>query len=509
LNIHCYLKSALGWLPGLTILLFSNASFSAAAESQPANMSTEATKSAEIFLTLQAHDHNFFERSFNQCDVDFLDKSIAKDFRMYHDKGGAQDRKEFFNNVKKNICANPKKKPIRRVEEGSLRVFPLFNNEKLYGAIQHGVHHFYLREPNVADVHQGTANFTHLYLLTDGQWILKEALSYDHTAARETGARQSFEQEMDALLKQEKVPALGLGIIQNGKLTQVKVFGELKAGSPAPYNALFKVASLTKPLTAMVALSLANAGKLDLDEPLDKYWTDPDIKNDERRKKLTARIVLSHQTGFPNWRHFNESKKLAFEFEPGTKHQYSGEGFEYLRKSIEKKFGKSLEDLAHAYIFKPAKMNDTHFWWNPSVDENRYALNHNAKGEALKTEKYYVANAAANVITTVEDYGNFLAYVLSGAGLSDAMFVEMTKNQVYVKERSHFGLGWEKLTDFSNGEYALLHSGRDPGVNTLAVLFPKSKNGYVIFLNGDNAMKIYEALLTKHLHLGAELWDRK
>ena len=50
----------------------------------------------------------------------------------------------------------------------------------------------------------------------------------------------------------------------------------------------------------------------------------------------------------------------------------------------------------------------------------------------------------------------------------------MKKNQVQLKDNDYFGLGWEKLTGFSNDEYALMHTGKDPGVNTLAIIFPKS-----------------------------------
>lgn len=109
-------------------------------------------------------------------------------------------------------------------------------------------------------------------------------------------------------MKENKIPVLGLGIIEEGALKQVKVFGEIKKGISAPYNTYFNVASLTKPVTAMVALRLVSLGKLKLDEPLDQYWTDPDIANDSRRKMLTTRIVLSHQTGFANWRWSNKDK---------------------------------------------------------------------------------------------------------------------------------------------------------------------------------------------------------
>lgn len=189
------------------------------------------------------------------------------------------------------------------------------------------------------------------------------------------------------MLEENRIPALGIGVIAGGKLTQVKVYGELRKGEAAPFNTIFNVASLTKPVTAMIALRLASAGKLNLDEPLDKYWIDPDIKTDVRHKKLTARLILSHQTGFPNWRWLTKSKKLEFEFEPGTKYQYSGEGYEYLRCALEKKFNKPLERLADELIFQPLEMRDTQFVWNANVDESRFAIGFNAQGEPYQINK--------------------------------------------------------------------------------------------------------------------------
>lgn len=109
----------------------------------------------------------------------------------------------------------------------------------------------------------------------------------------------------------------------------------------------------------------------------------------------------------------------------------------------------------------------------------------------------------------MEDYGKFLAYVVNGAGFSPDLYQEMMKQQVRLKDNDYFGLGWEILTGFTNNEIALLHTGKDPGASTLAIWFPQSGNGYLIFLNGDNVNNIYEALLTKRLYLGNELWNMR
>lgn len=129
---------------------------------------------------MRKHDSIFFQRGFNLCDIKFLEEATDKNLIFYHDKGGPQDKKLFLENVAKNLCNDPNNKPTRKVRVETLEVYPLYNNEKLYGVVQSGVHDFYMRTPNKPDVMTGTAKFTHVYLLENGKWILKEVLSFDH-----------------------------------------------------------------------------------------------------------------------------------------------------------------------------------------------------------------------------------------------------------------------------------------------------------------------------------------
>lgn len=300
------------------------------------------------------------------------------------------------------------------------------------------------------------------------------------------------------LLNENKIPALGIGVIKAGQLKQVKVYGELKKGETAPFNTIFNVASLTKPVVAMVILKLVSLGKWNLDEPLDRYWIDPDIKDDPRHKKLTTRLILSHQTGLPNWRWLNKSKKLEFAFEPGTSFQYSGEGFEYLRKALESKFRNPMERLVDELIFKPLEMHDTRFVWDAGMNDKRFAIGYDKQGNAYKIIKNSKANAADDLLTTVEDYGKFLVSVLNGDGLSKEILNEMIRHQIKTKGNKYFGLGWE-IYDLGNGESALSHGGSDEGVQTLVFLLPKSKQGLIIFTNSDNGTNVYLKLITEHL----------
>ena len=463
-----------------------------------------------LFKELAKQDSLLFENGFNNCDLKYLDMAISDNLVFYHDKTGIQNKNDFIESIRKNICGNLSNKPIRKIDKGSLSVFPLYKDDKLYGAIQNGVHEFYVRTSGREDLLTGRAKFTHIYLLENGKWLLKEVLSFDHIPSiAAINTNESFDKEIEELLIRNNVPAMGLGIIKNGQLTQIKAYGVLKKNVPTPYNSIFKIASLTKPIVSLLTLKLIDNGQIGLDEPLYQYWVDPDIASDKRHQKITPRVILSHQTGFPNWRADTQTKKLQFEFQPGTKYQYSGEGFVYLQRALENKFKKSIDILADSLLFKPLKMYDTHFWWDKSLDTLRVVGNYDTKGNKYGVYKYYEANAAGSILTTIEDYGKFMIYLLEHGGLSDKLYKEVITPQVKIKENDFIGLGWEILTHFSNDEFALMHTGKIEGANTLAVLFPQSNNGYVIFLNGDNFLNVYQKLLTEYLYRGKELWERK
>ena len=299
-------------------------------------------------------------------------------------------------------------------------------------------------------------------------------------------------------MKAENIPALGVAYIEDGRVKEIKVYGELKQGMPAPFNTVFNVASITKTITTLVTLRLADAGKWSLDEPVCHYWTDPDVKDDPRSKKLTTRHILTHQTGFPNWRWMTASKKLAFEFEPGARFQYSGEGLEYLRHALESKFHRSLEQLADSLIFDPLHMKDTHLIWKDSM-LSHFAVPHNAKGEELEISKNTDPSAADLLKTTVADYSTFLIWVMNGAGLSKALYQEMISPLSKIKENKYMGLGWAVYPELPGGEYGLSHSGEDPGVKTIAIILPKSKRGLLIFTNSDNGPQLYTDLVKGYL----------
>src|ERR1043165_7214825 len=117
------------------------------------------------------------------------------------------------------------------------------------------------------------------------------------------------------------------------------------------------------------------------------------------------------------WRWENGARKLELMAEPGTKVNYSGEGLEYLRRALEKKFNDPLERLAQKHLFQSYGMKDTRFSWDASMDESRFAVAHNKEGKPYDIHKNTSANAADLLLTTDADYGRFAVNVLQGKGL--------------------------------------------------------------------------------------------
>lgn len=459
------------------------------------NLYSQIDQTSSLFKELKTRDSLLFNVGYNTCDLNQFESLLSKDFEFYHDEAGLINSKSaFILSVKKRIC-NSSLKPSRELVENSLQVYKLEKNGLLYAAIQMGIHRFYSNEINKPKCLTGTAKFTNLWKLENGVWKLSRVFSYDHNENKTDTFNESliFKDKQTTLkwLNKNNVPALGIGLIKDGKIQFTKVYGELEKGREATDSTLFNVASLTKPITALIVLKLTNAGFWDLDEPLYKYWVDPDVLNDPRALKLTSRHVLSHQTGFPNWRHNNMDGKLTFEFEPGAYYQYSGEGFEYIRKALEKKFNKSLEQLADEFVFKPLKMNNTHFYWDSAIDESRFAKWHRTDGTVYKTYKSQSANAADDLITTIEDYCKFMVHIMDSAGLSKDLYTQMISPQAKVKPNKYFGLGWMVDENIGNGEIAINHGGDDKGVHTIAFILPNSKQGLVLFTNSDSGVEVY------------------
>ncbi|RIA09135.1 uncharacterized protein DUF4440 [Flavobacteriaceae bacterium MAR_2010_72] len=138
-------------------------------------------ENSELFKTLKVNDSLLFEVGFNTCDISQFNKLTSEDLEFYHDKSGIlNSKKEFITIMENGICKKTNPYRARReLIKGSLKVYPLYNGDKLYGAIQNGNHRFYERFEG-KETPGSIAKFIHLWVLENDQWKLKRILSYDH-----------------------------------------------------------------------------------------------------------------------------------------------------------------------------------------------------------------------------------------------------------------------------------------------------------------------------------------
>ncbi len=140
----------------------------------------QVPENSALHKDIQAMDRQLFEQGFNQCQLNVVAKLADDKLEFFHDKGGIQNRAQFLLAMQNNVCGNPEGKPVRTLIAGSTKIFALENNGALYGAVQQGEHRFHLKGSNTEKAGYTIAKFTHVWLLKNGQWKLKSAISFDH-----------------------------------------------------------------------------------------------------------------------------------------------------------------------------------------------------------------------------------------------------------------------------------------------------------------------------------------
>lgn len=335
----------------------------------------------------------------------------------------------------------------------------------------------------------------------------------------------SLQNRIEYLMKTANVSGVAISVFNKNKPVFSKTFGlaDVQKNEPLLPNSVMYGASFSKMVFAYIVLQLVQENVIDLDKPLVQYLDKPlpeykisdnkgyqDLINDERYKKITARMCLNHTTGFPNWRWFEEDEKLKIKFEPGSRYSYSGEGINLLQFVVEQITGKDYETLSQERVFIPFEMVYTSQVWQARFDD-AICYGHNAKGEPYKLKKRTEAGAAGSMNTTLVDFTKFYTALIYHKNLSEHNFKEMTSPQIRIKSRSQFGplakvdgnandaielsygLGVGVLkTPYGN---AFFKEGHDDGWGHYSICFPDKEIGIVIMTNNDNGESIFKGLL--------------
>ncbi|HOZ19722.1 MAG: D-alanyl-D-alanine carboxypeptidase precursor [Bacteroidetes bacterium ADurb.Bin139] len=251
-------------------------------------------------------------------------------------------------------------------------------------------------------------------------------------------------------------------------------------------NTVFQAASLSKTVFAYIVMRMSDRGEIDLDRPLAEYADIERFDDKKLARRLTARMVLSHRTGLPNWAVSPGSPEwpeapIVFKFRPDSAFSYSGEGYAFLQRAVEQIQGKRLEEIAQHEVFLPLGMGSSSYAWRDDYDT--LAVNgFNRDGEDRGKGNFPRANAAYTLRTTAEDYIKFLEALSQGNGFGpksrEAMFHSEVQAVRYAERPREcdahifwgLGLGIEKHPEL--GEVAF-HWGDNGAFRSLFLIVPK------------------------------------
>ena len=312
--------------------------------------------------------------------------------------------------------------------------------------------------------------------------------------------------KIEKIVKNVKIPMFQAAFF-NGNQTQLFEFVNEGYKAPAPkHQTVFQAASLSKPVFAYIVMKMAGNGQIDLDKPIVEYLGSYRFIPEQMdwAKILTARIILAHKSGLPNWAVSPSSEQwpnssLTFKFKPDSTFGYSGEGYTLLQKAIEKIRGESLQNIAIKEVFIPLNMTSSSYEWGrediPSLNYDRIAAEgYDEKGQNKGQGRHPRASSAYTLRTTATDYSLFLEALIAGVGLKPQYHKEFFNPQVMAKRYSDrnrdcdnsifwgLGIGIEKNKKLGN---IYFHWGDNGDFKALFIIIPK-QNTHLIYLTNSS-----------------------
>lgn len=319
------------------------------------------------------------------------------------------------------------------------------------------------------------------------------------------------------------LPSLVYGLVMDGQVIHFNAMGVINTQTNKPANkaSVYRIASMSKSITAMAILQLRDAGKLKLDDPVYKYISEiKGQKYSTDSPEITIRHLLTHAAGFPEDNPWGDrqlaisdatmlkmfKKGISFSNTPGTAYEYSNMGFAMLGYIIKKVSGQTYQNYTINHILKPLGMNNT-YWDYTKVPKDQLALGYrwiddNWVEQPMLGDGAY--GAMGGMLTTIEDFGKYMTFHLSDAAsdqpdskiLKRSSLREMhqpwnfavlnVKNQnaqgvpcPYVQAYG-YGLRWVKDCEQNIN---IGHSGGLPGFGSNWKILPQYGIGFVTFAN--------------------------
>jgi len=338
------------------------------------------------------------------------------------------------------------------------------------------------------------------------------------------------------------LPAVQIACVDETKVVWTHTFGlsNVQQKERASDDTLFEAASMSKPVFAYVVLKLAEDKLIDLNRPLAEYFRPDYFPPSSRIDRITAREVLTHSSGLPNWGGDTPESYLP-SFEPGTAFRYSGEGYFWLQQVVEHLSGRGLESIMQTKLFIPLGLQWTSYTLTPrNVKRFSYGHEHGAltpqprrvKLERLasieirggipleswsqadfvkafretdaggqRTARSLYVNAAASLLTTATEYAKLTTLLMehrprgSWEIRDDTRRAMISPQKRITNDGSYtWGLGWS-VERTSTGVLFAHGGNNDNRFKTFAVGHAEQGSAVVVLTNGDSGDRIYERLI--------------
>jgi D-alanyl-D-alanine carboxypeptidase len=322
-------------------------------------------------------------------------------------------------------------------------------------------------------------------------------------------------------MQKSHIPGMSVAVVHHGKVIFKRQYGlaNVELSVPVTANSPFKIASLTKPITAIAVMMLAEDGKLSLDSTLGYYL--PELPS--QWSTVTVRQALSHTSGIADyfespdgsWRNswrldvahkefIEMTAKTPVLFKPGTSMKYSNTGFYLLGMLIEKVGGSSYQEYLDQHIFKPLEMNFTRRDTIEGIIRNRVSGYTFANG-SLKNAEYTSetwAYSEGGIITTATDLAKLDSALYTDKLLKHSSVEEMWTPSLLndgkkgvigdngAGKPNYYGLGW--FISYYNDHRIILHTGNKPGFSCAFFRFIDDNLTVIVLSNLSSPSPVYE-----------------
>jgi CubicO group peptidase (beta-lactamase class C family) len=328
---------------------------------------------------------------------------------------------------------------------------------------------------------------------------------------------RQIEALINAEMARQKIPGMSVAVVVGGQLRWSGGYGlsDVENNVPAKASTVYRLASVSKPLTATAVMQLVERGKIDLDAPVQKYCA----AFPEKQWPVTTRQVLGHLSGirhyksdeeFNSTRHYESITDALSMFkddpllhEPGAKYTYTTFGYSVLGCEVEGASGRKFADYVRENIFLPAGMDTIRVDSVAEIIPNRaQGYRRTEKGELLNSpladNSYKVPGGG--FVSTVEDLARFAVAVQSNKLLRRETLEQMfTRQKTNDGKETGYGLGWGVNT--RSGQRIIGHSGAQQRVSTFLHMQPDQGLAVVLMADiedvrlGDLALQIGDILL--------------